>query len=161
MIALYLHFGPFSQYVRQRVRHDIALIDSGQWPESQWIAGSQPLSVSAWDLGSANECRDLGIAQHALDHVREGERASAPWLKPSILQRRLKTIYRPVAESSDFAICDERRLEGAGYPKSPMLLKADKVAKSFDGFTAVRGADLEVVQGEIVGLIGQFCPIPI
>ena len=42
-----------------------------------------------------------------------------------------------------------------------MLLKADKVAKSFDGFTAVRGADLEVVQGEIVGLIGQFCPIPI
>jgi Domain of unknown function (DUF4070) len=47
MIALYLHFGPFSQYVRQRVRHDIAFIDSGQWPESQWIAGSQPLSVSA------------------------------------------------------------------------------------------------------------------
>ena len=35
-----------------------------------------------------------------------------------------------------------------------MLLKAQRIAKSFDGFTAVRGADLEVAQGEIVGLIG-------
>jgi radical SAM superfamily enzyme YgiQ (UPF0313 family) len=47
MLALYLHFGPFSRYVRQRVRHDIALIVSGQWSESQWIAESQPLPVSA------------------------------------------------------------------------------------------------------------------
>jgi branched-chain amino acid transport system ATP-binding protein len=35
-----------------------------------------------------------------------------------------------------------------------MLLAAEKIAKSFDGFTAVRGADLTVAQGEIVGLIG-------
>jgi branched-chain amino acid transport system ATP-binding protein len=35
-----------------------------------------------------------------------------------------------------------------------MLLSAQKVVKTFDGFTAVRGADLEVRQGEIVGLIG-------
>ncbi|HEY4855695.1 MAG TPA: DUF4070 domain-containing protein, partial [Xanthobacteraceae bacterium] len=47
MIALYLHFGPFSQYVRQIVRDDIALIDRGEWTESQWIAGSQPVPVPA------------------------------------------------------------------------------------------------------------------
>jgi branched-chain amino acid transport system ATP-binding protein len=35
-----------------------------------------------------------------------------------------------------------------------MLLQAERIAKSFDGFTAVRGADLAVAQGEIVGLIG-------
>ena len=52
MIALYLHFGPFSQYVRQIVRHDIALIDRGEWTESQWIAGSQPVPVPALGLGS-------------------------------------------------------------------------------------------------------------
>ena len=35
-----------------------------------------------------------------------------------------------------------------------MLLRAQKIGKSFDGFTAVRGVDLEVAKGEIVGLIG-------
>jgi branched-chain amino acid transport system ATP-binding protein len=35
-----------------------------------------------------------------------------------------------------------------------MLLRAERISKSFDGFTAVRAADLEVAQGEIVGLIG-------
>jgi branched-chain amino acid transport system ATP-binding protein len=35
-----------------------------------------------------------------------------------------------------------------------MLLSADKVAKHFGSFRAVAGADLEVEEGEIVGLIG-------
>src|SRR3984893_13346820 len=53
-----------------------------------------------------------------------------------------------------FGIARHPACPQSGYPESPMLLKADKVAKSFDGFTAVRGADLAVAQGEIVGLIG-------
>jgi hypothetical protein len=47
MLALYLHFGPFSQFVRDRVRHDIAVIDRGEWKELQWIAGPDPLRVPA------------------------------------------------------------------------------------------------------------------
>jgi len=35
-----------------------------------------------------------------------------------------------------------------------MLLSAEKVTKRFAGFIAVAGADLEVAEGEIVGLIG-------
>ncbi len=35
-----------------------------------------------------------------------------------------------------------------------MLLSAEKVAKQFGSFRAVAGADLQVEQGEIVGLIG-------
>ncbi|HEY7244399.1 MAG TPA: ABC transporter ATP-binding protein [Xanthobacteraceae bacterium] len=35
-----------------------------------------------------------------------------------------------------------------------MLLRAESISKSFDGFLAVRGADLDVAEGEIVGLIG-------
>ncbi|HZP76479.1 MAG TPA: ABC transporter ATP-binding protein [Pseudolabrys sp.] len=35
-----------------------------------------------------------------------------------------------------------------------MLLSAEKVAKAFGSFQAVRGADLTVTEGEIVGLIG-------
>src|ERR1700738_2797820 len=53
-----------------------------------------------------------------------------------------------------FGIARHPACPQSGYPESPMLLKADKVAKSFDGFTAVRGADLAGAQGEIVGLIG-------
>jgi branched-chain amino acid transport system ATP-binding protein len=35
-----------------------------------------------------------------------------------------------------------------------MLLEAQKVAKAFDSFWAVAGADLAVAEGEIIGLIG-------
>jgi len=35
-----------------------------------------------------------------------------------------------------------------------MLLKAENISKAFGGFLAVRGADLAVSQGEIIGLIG-------
>ncbi len=35
-----------------------------------------------------------------------------------------------------------------------MLLRAENISKAFDGFLAVRGADLAVAEGEIVGLIG-------
>src|ERR1700746_2716504 len=35
-----------------------------------------------------------------------------------------------------------------------MLLSAQNVSKSFGSFLAVRGADLAVAQGEIIGLIG-------
>ena len=35
-----------------------------------------------------------------------------------------------------------------------MLLSAQNVSKAFDSFLAVRGADLAVAEGEIIGLIG-------
>jgi branched-chain amino acid transport system ATP-binding protein len=35
-----------------------------------------------------------------------------------------------------------------------MLLRAENISKSFGGFLAVRGADLAVAEGEIIGLIG-------
>src|ERR1700738_4085029 len=35
-----------------------------------------------------------------------------------------------------------------------MLLSAEGISKAFDSFQAVRGADLAVAEGEIVGLIG-------
>jgi branched-chain amino acid transport system ATP-binding protein len=35
-----------------------------------------------------------------------------------------------------------------------MLLSAEKISKAFGGFLAVRGADLAVAEGEIIGLIG-------
>ena len=41
-----------------------------------------------------------------------------------------------------------RRLDG------PVLLKADKIVKRFEGFAAVNGVDLEVREGTIHGLIG-------
>ncbi|MFI5341788.1 MAG: ABC transporter ATP-binding protein [Candidatus Methylomirabilales bacterium] len=37
---------------------------------------------------------------------------------------------------------------------SAILLKAHKVSKAFQGFSAVAGADLEISPGEIVGIIG-------
>jgi branched-chain amino acid transport system ATP-binding protein len=35
-----------------------------------------------------------------------------------------------------------------------MLLSAQNVSKAFGSFLAVRGADLAVAEGEIIGLIG-------
>src|SRR5262249_54789844 len=35
-----------------------------------------------------------------------------------------------------------------------MLLEAENISKGFGGFPAVRGADLAVAEGEIIGLIG-------